>query len=524
MREASCLSPIVCWMVEAKERFDGPMEYFDKGYYKHLIVYAQSYSELIKSDERPVHYMPHYAPLEKGISEKMPGDRKYDWVFLGAHSPWREICLSQLMQAYPNGLILGPRWNRLSRKFKSLSKIAHDGYLDGERSLECYREARVGVDIPSKQNWVDNGVTMRVPELISCGVHVLTRHIPEIKILPYYDDLSVTMYEDEDDIVHGMKKSLETVMTLTREQLESSSKKSFRVSGVVKSVKSIHQYGSSKSEKYMKLTAIILFFRDTPFMEALISSIYPVCDSIHAVTSYDRTFGMDRQDPDESLSRLLSLDDPGNKLKVSVIRHFDGIPGKDNEARLRNAAIMQDTNSDYFLIVDTDEIFETNHLMRVWSEVQKTKWAAYRIPSFTYFKSWNHRIDPPDGYAPLCFLKRGFYFKHLRQVDWSGPARYREYLRTGRKPKTVILEDDSFLHHGSYVGDDDRIQKKISSWGHAHEVVNDWFDNVWKKFDSQSKNISPVTPEKYAGVKHIPTKELPLEISSFSWPDGWIER
>ncbi|MDL5053868.1 hypothetical protein QQ056_09955 [Oscillatoria laete-virens NRMC-F 0139] len=225
MREASCLSPIVCWMVEAKERFDGPMEYFDKGYYKHLIVYAQSYSELIKSDERPVHYMPHYAPLEKGISEKMPGDRKYDWVFLGAHSPWREICLSQLMQAYPNGLILGPRWNRLSRKFKSLSKIAHDGYLDGERSLECYREARVGVDIPSKQNWVDNGVTMRVPELISCGVHVLTRHIPEIKILPYYDDLSVTMYEDEDDIVHGMKKSLETVMTLTREQLESSSKK-----------------------------------------------------------------------------------------------------------------------------------------------------------------------------------------------------------------------------------------------------------------------------------------------------------
>lgn len=274
----------------------------------------------------------------------------------------------------------------------------------------------------------------------------------------------------------------------------------------------------------MKLSAIILFLRDSPFIEAVIRSIYPVCDSINAVTSFDRTFSMTPIKPDESLARLLSLDDPSNKIKVSIIRHFDGIPGDDSEARLRNAAIMKEKNADYFLIVDTDEIFETDHLRRAWSEVQKTKWAGYRVPSLTYFKSWNYQIDPPDGYAPLCFVKKGFYFKHLRQVDWRAPSRYKEYLRTGRKPKVLVMKDDSLLHHGSYVGDDERIKSKISSWGHSHEVVVGWFDNVWKKFGPESKNISPVCPEKYSGVKHIPTVDLPSEITSYEWPEGWIER
>ncbi|PTY01805.1 hypothetical protein DB346_11515 [Verrucomicrobia bacterium LW23] len=275
----------------------------------------------------------------------------------------------------------------------------------------------------------------------------------------------------------------------------------------------------------MKLAAVYLVFKDEPFVPASFAAMYPVVDAICATTGYDRNLDGKPLEPDATVQRLLSLPDPDNKLRITVTRNNDWLPGQDAPARLRNAAIALAPEADYYLIIDADEVYPTDILQRAWEEVQRTQWAGYRIRSWTYFKSWNLRVDPNNDYRPFVFLRKGFLFNNDRQVNWRCLARYKEYLRTWRKPKIVTFDESMYLHHGSMVGDDARVQTKIRNWSHNDLVDPEWFDKVWKNATPESKNLHPFRGSAglYPGLKYIPNAELPAEVSKAPWPAGWIE-
>jgi hypothetical protein len=274
----------------------------------------------------------------------------------------------------------------------------------------------------------------------------------------------------------------------------------------------------------MKLSAIFLVFKDEHFIRASFQSIYPVVDSICCVTANDRNLKGDPLQPDGTIRELLSLPDPQNKLRLAVLRNTDWVPGEDGEARLRNGAMRLAPDADYYLIVDADEVHLQTSLKAAWKYVQQTRWAGYRMSSITHFKSWNYCIEPNEGYRPLVFLRRGFYFREKRQIDWHGFQRWREYLRKGRKPKMEVLNHDWYYHHGAYVGDDERMATKVCNWSHADEVVPGWYEEKWVNFTSQSSNLHPVNPKDFPGVKYMRTEELPREVANATWPPGWIER
>jgi hypothetical protein len=275
----------------------------------------------------------------------------------------------------------------------------------------------------------------------------------------------------------------------------------------------------------MKLAAILLVFKDEHFIPASFAAIYPVVDSICCATAYDRNLNGESLQPDRTVETLLEQPDPHNKLRLSVVRDSSSLPGDDSAAQLRNAAINLAPEADYYLIIDADEVYPTAVLQHAWNEVQHSRWAGYRIRSYTYFKTWNLRVDPNNDYRPFVFLKRGFHFKNDRQVNWRCWSRYREYLRKGRKPKTVTFGEELYMHHGSLVGDDERILTKIKNWSHADLVDPVWYDNVWKKVTPESKNIHPFknSGALLPGLKHIPTTKLPDEVARAPWPKGWIE-
>ena len=277
----------------------------------------------------------------------------------------------------------------------------------------------------------------------------------------------------------------------------------------------------------MRLAAIMLLFRERNFVEASVRAILPVVDAVVCTTRHDRNFSGEPVATDDSIARLLAVPDPDNKIKLALQRDVAQAPGLNSEAQLRNAAMALEPHADYYLIVDTDEIWPEDVLRRAWAEVQRTKWAAYRASSYTYFRKWNYRIvEPGDGYRPLVFLRRGFYFKQDRQIEWHGPARRGEYLRTFRKPKTVFFPPDLRMHHGSGVGDDERILTKINNYGHKDGIDPDWFERVWKNFSPSIRNFHYFRDgaHLYESVKVIPQAELPSEITRCSWPEGWIEK
>jgi len=276
----------------------------------------------------------------------------------------------------------------------------------------------------------------------------------------------------------------------------------------------------------MRLAAIMLLFRERNFVEASVRAIYPVVDAIVCTSRHDRNFSGEPVATDDSIGKLLAVPDPDNKIKLTVQRDLGQFPGLNTEAQLRNAAMALEPKADYYLIVDTDEIWPEDVLRRCWDEVQRTKWAAYRVSSYTYFRKWNYRIvEPGDGYRPLVFLRRGFFFKQDRQIEWHGPARRGEYLRTFRKPKTLFFPPELRMHHGSSVGDDERILTKINNYGHKDGIDPDWFERVWKNFSPSMRNFHYFRQgaHLYESIDVIPAAQLPAEITRCPWPDGWIE-
>jgi hypothetical protein len=277
----------------------------------------------------------------------------------------------------------------------------------------------------------------------------------------------------------------------------------------------------------MRLAAVILLFKEQAFIEASVRAIYPVVDSICCASQYDRNISGEEMVPDQSLNVLLNIPDPQNKIRLVVSRDVSHYPGLDDAGRMRNAARALDPQADYYLIVDSDEVWPANVLREAWAEVQRSQWAAYRISSYTYFRKWNYRVvEPGHGYRPLVFLRQGFEFANDRQVNWRGPARWKEYFRKGRKPKMVYLAPELRLHHGSSVGDDTRITTKLKNYSHASIVDPDWFERVWKNFHSGMRNFHYFTGQGglYESIVEIPTPELPEEVRRCAWPEGWIEK
>ena len=277
----------------------------------------------------------------------------------------------------------------------------------------------------------------------------------------------------------------------------------------------------------MRLAAVMLIFKEQHFIEAAVRAIYPVVDSICCASRHDRNFSGEPVTPDETLDVLMKIPDPDDKIKLVMQRDLSRVPGQNSEARLRNAAMALDPEADYYLIVDTDEIWSADVLRKCWEEVKRTRWAAYRVSSYTYFRKWNYRVvEPGDGYRPLVFLRRGFYFKSDRQIEWRGPSRWKEYLRTGRKPNTVYFPPEWRLHHGSSVGGDDRILTKINNYGHKEGIDPDWFDRVWKNFHPGVRNFHYFRDgaHLFESIDTVPTPELPEEITRCAWPEGWIEK
>jgi hypothetical protein len=276
----------------------------------------------------------------------------------------------------------------------------------------------------------------------------------------------------------------------------------------------------------MRLAAVLLLFKEQAFVEACVHAIYPFVDSICCVSQYDRNFTGQPIEHDRSLEVLLAIPDPENKMRVVIRRTFDGRDGEESEANLRHAAMSLDPHADYYLIVDSDEIWPGDVLRKCWDEVQRTREAGYRVSTRSYFRTWNYQIvEPGDGYRPIVFVKRGFPFKYGRQVNWRGLPRLKEILLRGHKPRTVYFPSDWILHHGSCVGDDARITTKLKNYGHAHAVDPTWFERVWRNFHPGMRDFFyfPDKGSLYESIVTIPTPQLPAEITRHAWPEGWIE-
>jgi len=98
----------------------------------------------------------------------------------------------------------------------------------------------------------------------------------------------------------------------------------------------------------------------------------------------------------------------------------------------------------------------------------------------TYWKSPQYVIRPRERLTPVVMID-------VQKVDH---VHIREY--TGGRAM-VLGPEYGVIHHLSYAGPDERILRKISTWSHREEFVEEWYRRVWQGWDSDKlmRNLHP---------------------------------
>ncbi|MBS1707571.1 MAG: glycosyltransferase family 2 protein, partial [Armatimonadetes bacterium] len=170
-----------------------------------------------------------------------------------------------------------------------------------------------------------------------------------------------------------------------------------------------------------------------------------------------------------------------------------------SESEHRKAALaeMKRRGAHHFLCLDGDEVCSPE-LLQTLKHIAKQDLSGHvRCRMETYWKSASYAVRPREEIAPVVML----------DARYSEHVHIREY--TGRKP-LVLCEEHGLLHHLSYAGPDERIRRKVSTWGHRHEVVDGWYQRVWLGWDEDRtmRDLHPTHPACYRAVERVLVPEV----------------
>jgi hypothetical protein len=199
--------PIFCWMLEGDAKLPSFLLEAQAGIYRRIFVYAHAYLEELRKGGMHGIYHPHRAAELPDEARVLNRQRRYQWSFLGAHSPWREKVLAAVLAEFPDGFLVGSRWDRVAAEDPRFRAVVRLGYFQQKESMELYLDSRVGLDISAGEEPGTSGIAMRVPELIACGCRVLLQDTPELGHLPYPAS-SFATYRTIDDLLALLRREL----------------------------------------------------------------------------------------------------------------------------------------------------------------------------------------------------------------------------------------------------------------------------------------------------------------------------
>lgn len=162
---------------------------------------------------------------------------------------------------------------------------------------------------------------------------------------------------------------------------------------------------------------------------------------------------------------------------------------------------------EHLLIPDSDEIFSQELLLTLRKIATVDLADVVHCTMDTYWKSPEYVIRPRERLMPVIMLK-------------PKEVRY-EYIREfkGKRP-LALPPEQGVLHHLSYAGPDERIQRKIRTWSHRDEIVPDWEKRIWGGWNSNRTmgSLHPTHPDAYRYAERI---LVPSEVAP-AW-DSYVE-
>lgn len=226
----------------------------------------------------------------------------------------------------------------------------------------------------------------------------------------------------------------------------------------------------------------ICAYNEEDYITYAIRAIYDFADRI-AVSVSIKPWSGDGAPPDRTLDLVREFPDPAGKLRIQT-----GYWATETDQRNANLDLARDA-ADYYMVVDADEIYTPEDLRRLRSYIA---WRPYigqfRMRFRTYWKTNPfYVIDPPE---PL----KAYTITRVRPV-----TRFVGLRRTNERWRRTIPRRVAECHHFSYARPNESVLRKIRSFSHRSELVPNWFENVWLRWDEDHsiENLHPVHPPEY---------------------------
>jgi len=246
-------------------------------------------------------------------------------------------------------------------------------------------------------------------------------------------------------------------------------------------------------QRRARFAAVCCLYDDDSWLPAVVESVYDACDSLWFLVA-ERPWNGAAADQTAVLERLQALPDPAGKFHV--------VRGDwPNEATQRNAGLelVRNAGAEYCVVLDADEIYDPQQLGQAMALVRENPQVdCWRASCVTYWKSYRYRIDPPEAITAAVFVR-------------VGSGRFVENRTYAAARHASLPRETLVFHHMSYARTDEQIRRKISTFGHAHQVVAGWYERVWRGWDADptTENLNPCWPAAYRRAVEQSYQALP---------------
>jgi glycosyltransferase involved in cell wall biosynthesis len=239
--------------------------------------------------------------------------------------------------------------------------------------------------------------------------------------------------------------------------------------------------------------AVYVVFDDDRWLSASLESVYDESDIIFSLIANKPWNGPPRS-TDSTLQCVASF--PDAKKKINVLR---GDWKSETQQRNEGLRLLSQRGIDYCLAIDADEVYDPLQLRRMMIFAAcLPEVSCWHISMVTYWKSFHYRVDPPEQFQPPALLRVGY-------------ARFVEHRNAKGEQHAQIPPHVAVMHHLSYARNNEEIWTKVHSFSHANEVKPDWYERVWKGWDSDHsiRNLNPAYPEAYSRAVEQDPNALP---------------
>lgn len=151
---------------------------------------------------------------------------------------------------------------------------------------------------------------------------------------------------------------------------------------------------------------------------------------------------------------------------------------------------------DVCLIIDADEFYPAGILAQIRRYILHNGrcgdvfWARH----INCFKRFDYVVDAPKLRLPVAVIPN----QKTRFVEGRVPYGPRR-----------DLPDNLFYWHVGYVLSDVRMWEKLRTFSHAHEVVENWYEEKWLNWTPLSTNLCRRQPERWPRTKRCDRGALP---------------